>query len=633
MATSMVWDALKEECTQYEKAMKLIEESKNDPETEPYKSKYAAREILEELKTKIQSYVNDNEQNEDSCTQFIVNALEYQLGVNYMETEETSSGEEHFSKVLSALENDKLNEMGVSIVLSTYNQLGILWSARNDYQKALHYLQESERLYKQFMHEVGKAPHTIHELFHQEENSLTEHERQTQFEEIHTLTLYYLAQIHGKLDHKDLSAIYCYTTLKRQLETKQYDPVDWATNCATLSQFYLTADNYRQSRHCLASSSHIFQEALDKHHERDASEEEEEDPIPWRKADIARCWTKYCIVLLQASKEYMLRDDDEEDIQRREELLQECEDERQGACSHSDNSKPDDDLNKEEKVEEKEEEKSSQNVETASDPANVETVTDLNKCELRFESLELTAVENQVTDKLVKNFQEARQVFLAGQKWILESKEYYVIDGFVTDQISIIQDHSQLFKLLAFFESDTDRRCKMHKRRVDILQNILEDLNPQHFLQYCRQLQFEIAEAYSEMVDLKIILTEEQDRITPHAISKINSLIGQSIKTYQMFIDSLRSPDGQMPEKMEEDLVRPVLVAHFCMGRLHSKYIVADVRKKLENIQDSLERYQFLVEYCDKYPESLAEVKAEYEICKEMVTLLPLKMEQIKATS
>lgn len=59
-----------------------------------------------------------------------------------------------------------------------------------------------------------------------------------------------------------------------------------------------------------------------------------------------------------------------------------------------------------------------------------------------------------------------------------------------------IQDHSQLFKLISFFEIDFERRCKMHKRRVDMLADMLDGLNRQHFLTICRQLMFELAETY-----------------------------------------------------------------------------------------------------------------------------------------
>ena len=83
------------------------------------------------------------------------------------------------------------------------------------------------------------------------EEPLTEHQREAEFESTFTHTLYFLAQVEEGLGNSEHSAKYCHTTLLRQLETKQYDPVDWALNCATLSQYYITKDNYPMARHCL----------------------------------------------------------------------------------------------------------------------------------------------------------------------------------------------------------------------------------------------------------------------------------------------------------------------------------------------------------------------------------------------
>ncbi|XP_002737383.1 KIF-binding protein-like [Saccoglossus kowalevskii] len=636
MAASMDNLLGSEEIAKFDKARKLSEEI--DPETQPYKSKYEAREILLDLKSTVQALLNENEEIDD--VKFMLATLEYQLGLNFIECEELSSGEEHLNKCLLLLKDNKANTKCISTVLASLNQLGILWSARSEFEKSFKFFQSAESLYKDYCHNSDTAPYSLNELFLSDDDRLSEHQRHLHMEKLHTLTLYYLAQIYGKLDDKDKSAMYCHTTLQRQLETKQYDAIDWAVNCATLSQYYLTADNFTQARHCLASASHIFSEALETYVQKDPSEiseNEEDDPVQYRKADIARCWTKYCILLLQTSKDKLQSEEiSDEATERREQLLQECESDRQSASATS-NDNRDDGAGEETKTNEAEgaacEEK--EDVEEKEDNhKDAESEKDMAKLSLRFQSLELTSLESAVSDKLVTSFEEARSVFLVGQKYILEAKEYYVIDGHVTDNISIVQDHSHLFKLLAFFEPDLERQCKMHKRRLDMLQDVLQDLNSQHYLAYCRQLQYEMAETYSGMVDLKISLTEvSNQRITPHAISKINSLISQSIKMYETFIESLKSPDGVMPEKLEDDLVKPTLVAYFCMGRLLSKYITIDLDTKLEFLDKSIEKYRFVVNYLNKNTQFIGILRTEYEICQEMISLVPLKMELMKKQS
>lgn len=59
-----------------------------------------------------------------------------------------------------------------------------------------------------------------------------------------------------------------------------------------------------------------------------------------------------------------------------------------------------------------------------------------------------------------------------------QAKEYFLMDGYVTDHIEILQDHSALFRSLIFFEEEADSRCKMHKRRIDMLEPICNGTGP-----------------------------------------------------------------------------------------------------------------------------------------------------------
>ena len=225
---------------------------------------------------------------------------------------------------------------------------------------------------------------------------------------------------------------------------------------------------------------------------------------------------------------------------------------------------------------------------------------------------------------------QARKLFLEGQKWLNNAKEFYVLDGHVTNYVEILQDMSQLFKLLAFFDADFERRCKMHKRRIDMLSEVLVELNPQHYLLVCRQLMYEIAETYSEMVDLKLAIAEESGEPPhAHAVKKINTLIKQSVKFFQSYLDSLKR-NGELPETFDEDSLRPALVAQFYIARLHSKLICAAKRDKVENLKKSFDIYRYLVKYCDGHSDMPEGVfKDELDVSREMAQLLPLKMDKV----
>lgn len=51
-------------------------------------------------------------------------SLQYHLGLNYAETEEISSGEEHLVRCNEKLEDHRLDHRCVALAISTLNQVG-----------------------------------------------------------------------------------------------------------------------------------------------------------------------------------------------------------------------------------------------------------------------------------------------------------------------------------------------------------------------------------------------------------------------------------------------------------------------------------------------------------------------------
>eukprot|EP00112_Aurelia_sp_Birch-Aquarium-sp1_P004375 Seg1494.6 transcript_id=Seg1494.6/GoldUCD/mRNA.D3Y31 product="KIF1-binding protein-like" protein_id=Seg1494.6/GoldUCD/D3Y31 len=588
------------------KARELSEsESKNDPESNPYKSKYEARKIIKDLLADAEEEINSTElggavnPEDDGKVEeseamkmpiiptILLAAIEYEVAVNYIETEEISTGEEHLQSCLNYLKGtESTHPLCVSLLIAAKCQYGMLWSSRADHEKSLKFFQEAENLHSQYKEIVGNSPLFYRDILlgGEERHATTTQEREAEFEKQHTLTLYYMAQSYNNLGEREKSGKYCHITLIRQMETSQYEPQDWALNCATLAQFYITKDMYNFSRYCLACASCVGEEAILKFNPEDFDENERqraEDKVNKMKADIARCWAKYCLNLLISSHEKKLQD-------------------IQSAAGQ-----------------------------TTQEEQNTDPMSDDDLKHLKFKGLEVTSLEEGVTDKLVDNYDEAKQVFLSGQKWLQQAKEFYVLDGYVSDSIEIDQDLSQLYKYLAFFDDSFERRCKMHKRRIDLLNAPLLELNPQHFLQICRQLTFEIGDTYADMADLKkAIMEQDTTRVSVESIKKYNKLLLQGIKFYEGFVDSYRQMNKQ-PEKYEDDAVRGVLLAYFYMARLHSKYLTPEKSIKGEHLLKEKELYDFILNYCDSHPDMPKVFEEELSVTREMVALFPAKMNQV----
>ncbi|XP_008576692.1 PREDICTED: KIF1-binding protein isoform X1 [Galeopterus variegatus] len=598
-------------------ALSRVELHKN-PEKEPYKSKYGARALLEDVKALLGPAPEDEDERpqaedgsgagdhalglpsevveaEGPAAQQAVRlaVIEFHLGVNHIDTEELSAGEEHLVKCLRLLRRYRLSHGCISLYIQAQNNLGILWSERGEIETAQAYLESSEALYKQYMKEIGSPPLDPSEHFLPEEEKLTEQERSKRFEKVYTHNLYYLAQVYQHMEMFEKAAHYCHSTLKRQLEHNAYHPIEWAINAATLSQFYINKLCFMEARHCLSAANVIFGQTGKIPVTEDTPEAEGSVPELYhqRKGEIARCWIKYCLTLMQNAQLSMQDNIGELDLDKQSELRA---------------------LRKKELDEEE----------------------SIRKKAVQFGTGELcdaiSAVEEKVSYLRPLDFGEARELFLLGQHYVFEAKEFFQIDGYVTDHTEVVQDHSALFKVLAFFETDMERRCKMHKRRIAMLEPLIVDLNPQYYLLVNRQIQFEIAHAYYDMMDLKVAIADKLRDPDVHIIKKINNLNKSALKYYQLFLDSLRDPNKVFPEHIGEDVLRPAMLAKFRVARLYGKVITADPKKELENLATSLEHYKFIVDYCEKHPEAAQEIEVELELSKEMVSLLPTKMERFR---
>lgn len=141
------WKAI---CDKFTNAQHLTDvESRKDPENDPFRSKYKARELLREIYCSLKSFeASDGEeesaeesteqrppeepvdgQREDlfgqgSCGDSPaglraakLGAVEYYLGVNHVDTEELSAGQEHLMNCMKLLERYNVSSVNVSLFI------------------------------------------------------------------------------------------------------------------------------------------------------------------------------------------------------------------------------------------------------------------------------------------------------------------------------------------------------------------------------------------------------------------------------------------------------------------------------------------------------------------------------------
>lgn len=570
---------LKEKLTdfkeKFEQAQKLIDECKSDT-LEPYKNHYKSRDILIDLEVKLEKVIEKTEDSRDKLVfKAILGCILKDIGKINSFVEETNQAEVYLNKSLELLEDDKLEPEVVICYVDTLNQLGILWSKLQDNERSIEYLSKGVDAAKAFK-DTEKKPLTIFDVF----GTFDEVEQgkgEESLEKTCTLTYFYLAQVFGAIGDLESSGKYCHLTLKRQLELKDYEPVEWALNAATLSQFYFGKNMLKQSRHLLAAANDMLGNYSDELDKKEMTEDQRAaavDNLKHRTADVDLCYAKYCIYILATSIERLM--------QEKEESSKET------------------------------------------DPVQFQVNE---QCE-QFD-LELSLYEREITDEFVLTFDDAKEVFLAAQSYLNKAKAYYTLENEASQYARIIQDHAHLFKHLAFFDDDAGTQAKLHKRRADQLEGVLTQLNQTYYMNICRELLFELGLTYSDMLDIKCDQMKFNE-VQPTALSKINALCHKAIKKFQEFEDTYRDKKtGAVPDTLDVDELQVVAVANFNLGRLYYKIITPDKRMQVENVSNSYKHYMILIDYCERHKVIGERMKGELGVTRNMCELLPLKVKKL----
>jgi KIF-binding protein len=305
--------------------------SRNDPEEEPFKTKYEARKLIQSLLENLNANLENLGEYHES-TEFIAplshanvtyvffcnkisslarlnfnmsaksylvsKFLQFNLAKNFIETEEVETGEKIIEKILEEFatfeeDNNIYNPLFFSLKLSCFNELIFVWSHRADYKKSLQLVMQIDLIYDIYKNESIKSfipesygptttmPFELNELIVLNKES-DEEKRRKAFEALYTHSLFFFAQIYGKIDEKEKSAYYCRLTLQRQLdqyndklnekeiesnrESSDYqnekvifNPLDWATHAGAISQYYICLEDFATARHCLCCSESVME--------------------------------------------------------------------------------------------------------------------------------------------------------------------------------------------------------------------------------------------------------------------------------------------------------------------------------------------------------------------------------------
>ncbi len=386
--------------------------------------------------------------------------------------------------------------------------------------------------------------------------------------EINTLTAFFLAQMYGHLHKPALSAEYCAITLKRQLKSGlELNKNDWAVNAMNLAGYFVSEHAFPQAHICLHSAEKIIQGNHDAQ----------------LNANMSMAYAKFYYQYLELSKEFIK--------QRRSSSNLDLDEFSQ--------------------------------IDSFTEQIPIEPIREVPK--IYFPELE---VASSPTYYYLRNYEEVVAVFKEAKSRFEKALSYYVLDGFVSDHIDLLQRLSACYRLLIFFEMNPERKFAMHERRVRLYSGLLDQLNRSVYIGVMKQISFEMGEAYADMFD---IAEEERSKKKTAAFTTkaMNDAGLRAISLLNTFCQYFVTPETNLEEVEDEN--KPAYVkAKLHIARIYYKLNYKNYTEAIKNVKTSLDHYELAYKYASKHKDKLPQfLTDEVQIAKQMIDLIPLKLNEL----
>ncbi|KAH9081407.1 hypothetical protein LEN26_021290 [Aphanomyces euteiches] len=237
----------------------------------------------------------------------------------------------------------------------------------------------------------------------------------------------------------------------------------------------------------------------------------------------------------------------------------------------------------------------------------------------------------------IHSFEAARELFKKAMAALQTAKSYFVLDGYVTDHIRLLQSQSRCYAKLIPFELDRKRQMAMHQKRIQVYESILQsDFNLNAYGHLLQEIYYEVGEIYNALHDLKVVhLTK--------SYMETNSFAVESIQYFEKFlrvyyyqqggVDALPDLPAQLTlpthlDRKNREELKPFLNGIFFLTRVYGKVQFVDETKTVAYWTKCLDLHETLLkmipplELDDFFTEELA-------ISQEMVHLLPEKINHL----
>lgn len=231
--------------------------------------------------------------------------------------------------------------------------------------------------------------------------------------------------------------------------------------------------------------------------------------------------------------------------------------------------------------------------------------------------------------KSISSYADAESFLNQGLHFFKKAKEYYILDGFVTEHFEILQSISKLYDIVSSFTKDHIVRIGLHEERIHLLEPLLTVLNPNHFHVMIQQIYVSCGEIYEEM--MSILYEQYKNYKTFHILTippnddirNMNHYISRSIFMYEKFIQSIIKiqEEKKNPLEIDEDYREPFFNILFALTSLYQKIMSNNKKLIIESYEKSISYCEMILKY-SKFSSTSESIQKNIRACNEMMKLL-----------
>ena len=181
----------------------------------------------------------------------------------------------------------------------------------------------------------------------------------------------------------------------------------------------------------------------------------------------------------------------------------------------------------------------------------------------------------------MKNLDEAKTLFRLANTQYKRALEFYILDGFVTENVLIKQGMSQLYRHLIQLEASDERKEMMLNRRKEMLEALQGELNPNHYQIRMMEFGAELSEIYSDLYDLEW-------RKQKKSLEAITNTAKKSIENANAFTSIIYKKDDPA-EKYE--YITSMLNLELSVTSKLTKWATQDPRERIDKTKEAYDIY------------------------------------------